>query len=426
MNINLIEKSIYYLFLLLPLFLVLGTFLSELSIILICILFLFYSYKTNNFSWLKHEDAKVLFALYLLLIINFIFSEDKNLSFLRNVGFIKYIIFIFAIKNLVFIKKNIFNKVLNLWSFFLIIIIIDLYVELFLGKNILGFYSEDPARLVGFLGQEYKIGSFLVGFIFPIIAFWYHFLFESKKKINFSIVKKIVFIFIILFTLFILIPVGQRSVVLKFLLATILLFYFFPKLKFIKKILFSIFFISLIFSAVMTKESFRYRYVNQIFNDELIKVDNGYIKKLKNYYKHHQHWKHHYGAYLIFKDNPIFGVGNKNYRLKCQRYEKEINSKAININSACAMHPHQIYYEFLSEHGIFGILFIIILFSFFTKIFFNFKNSNNFYQLGSIAYFLFTFVPLIPSGSFFTSFGASLFWINFCFIYSPFKKNGGT
>jgi len=61
MSLKIIEKIAYYLFMLLPILLVFGTLLSELSIILICILFLFYTYKTNNFSWIKNEDAKFYF-----------------------------------------------------------------------------------------------------------------------------------------------------------------------------------------------------------------------------------------------------------------------------------------------------------------------------------------------------------------------------
>ena len=167
---------------LLPIFLIFGTLLSELSIILICILFLFYAYKTNNFSWIKNEDAKILFLLYFLLIINFIFSSDKNLSLLRDIGFIKYIIFIFAVKNLILNKIDIIKKIINIWSILIIIIIIDLYFEYFFGKNILGFYSNYPGRLVGLLGNEYKIGTLIVGFLFPIVSFWSFRLFYEKKK----------------------------------------------------------------------------------------------------------------------------------------------------------------------------------------------------------------------------------------------------
>jgi hypothetical protein len=38
-------------------------------------------------------------------------------------------------------------------------------------------------------------------------------------------------------------------------------------------------------------------------------------------------------------------------------------------------------------------------------------------------FILSTFIPLIPSGSFFTSFGASLFWLNIGILLSNLNKN---
>ena len=44
--------------------------------------------------------------------------------------------------------------------------------------------------------------------------------------------------------------------------------------------------------------------------------------------------------------------------------------------------------------------------------------------LSASSFVLITFLPLIPSGSFFTSFGATLFWMNFgvmCDVSNKFK-----
>ena len=197
MSLKIIEKSTYYLFMLLPILLIFGTLLSELSIILICILFLFYTYKTNNFSWIKNEDAKILFLLYFLLIINFIFSSNKDSSLLRDIGFIKYIIFIFAVKNLLLNKIDIIKKIINIWSIFFLIVIIDLYFEYFVGKNvlgILGIYSDHGIRLGGFLGDEKKIGTLIVGFLFPIVSFWSYRLFYEKKNDKRIYLKKLFYI----------------------------------------------------------------------------------------------------------------------------------------------------------------------------------------------------------------------------------------
>ena len=137
------------------------------------------------------------------------------------------------------------------------------------------------------------------------------------------------------------------------------------------------------------------------------------------------YWKHNYGAYLVFKSSPIFGVGNKNYRSACVNFIDETEAQTLNKNwnTVCTTHPHQVYYEFLSEHGIFGLFFIIILTALYLKKFSQFKKNYNLYLLGGFTYFILIFMPLVPSGSFFTSFNATLFWINFCFMYSEINYN---
>ena len=65
-------------------------------------------------------------------------------------------------------------------------------------------------------------------------------------------------------------------------------------------------------------------------------------------------------------------------------------------------HPHQVYVEFLAEHGLIGTT--ILLFVFFFLMFKNLKImilSQNYIQIGALLYLLFTFIPLLPSGSFF-------------------------
>jgi len=115
--------------------------------------------------------------------------------------------------------------------------------------------------------------------------------------------------------------------------------------------------------------------------------------------------------------------------------ESEIKTNYINSNIEgaksfhdgsyiCSTHPHQIYIEFLSEHGLLGslILLSIILFS----IFRNFKimiSSKNLIQIGSFSYLLSTFLPLLPSGSFFSDFNATLFWLNFSIFYASNSKS---
>ena len=65
-------------------------------------------------------------------------------------------------------------------------------------------------------------------------------------------------------------------------------------------------------------------------------------------------------------------------------------------------HPHQVYVEFLAEHRLIGTT--ILLFAFFFLMFKNLKImilSQNYIQIGALLYLLLTFIPLLPSGSFF-------------------------
>ena len=45
-------------------------------------------------------------------------------------------------------------------------------------------------------------------------------------------------------------------------------------------------------------------------------------------------------------------------------------------------------------------------------------NNKNLYQLAGIIFIITSFTPLIPSGSFFTTYGATIFWINFAIVES--------
>jgi len=118
-------------------------------------------------------------------------------------------------------------------------------------------------------------------------------------------------------------------------------------------------------------------------------------------------------AFKIFKSHPLFGVGNKNFRNECQK-EEYFNRNFAWSYLRCTTHPHQIYLELISEHGIVGTL--IILYIIFYIIYKNIKIYNkdkNLIHLASILFVLQTFLPLIPSGSFFVSWTATIFWINF-------------
>ena len=137
--------------------------------------------------------------------------------------------------------------------------------------------------------------------------------------------------------------------------------------------------------------------------------------------------KSHYGihaitAYEIFQDNIFIGVGNKNFRNICKNYQDKISNKYNVQPIGCSTHPHQIWYELLTEHGIFGTLLICICLI--LIIINRFKERNiNLINLMSLLYLLSVFIPILPSGSFFNSYNSTMFWTNLAFFVISFRKS---
>jgi O-antigen ligase len=149
------------------------------------------------------------------------------------------------------------------------------------------------------------------------------------------------------------------------------------------------------------------------FNVILEPIENkGFIEA----FKETQHAAHYYTAVKILQKYPFFGVGNKNFRDECAKDEYYENSYK-RIAERCATHPHQVYFELLSEHGLIGSfaiissIFFILIKS--TKIY---LRKKNLIHLSSILFVAAQFLPIIPSGSFFTSWGATIFWLNFSIL----------
>lgn len=117
----------------------------------------------------------------------------------------------------------------------------------------------------------------------------------------------------------------------------------------------------------------------------------------------------------MFGDNIIFGTGIKNFRVICKNYE-------LKSMDHCNTHPSQYIIEILSELGIVGFF---LIYSFITFIIYKFiinKPYKNLLSLGCVIYVTTYFIPILPSGSFFTSFNATILWLNLGFIYCYYKK----
>lgn len=384
----------------LPLGLIIGTAVSESIIIIINVCFLVIFFARKDYSIIKIKEISYLIIIWLYLLINCFTANDSNLAFNRSFFFFKYIILVLSVSLIfksIYYKKIIFFS----WSVIVSVVAIDIYFEFFFGKNLLGYVSADRTRIVSFMKDELRIGSLMLAFFFFVINFWN--LTLIKKNISAKIVSTIYLIEILIFISIFL--TGERVTSFKALLCGLIAICF---IKLHRKI-FKIFLILILPIALFfTSSNIKDRYRTAYF--ELFDKDKVFYNSI--------HLAHYDAALSIFKEYPLLGVGNKNFRIECAK-EKYENSKFIKTLGRCSAHPHQIYLEILSELGLIGF---ILIFSF---IFINiykgikiFLKNKDLILLSSILYLLSSFIPLLPSGSFFSSFNATIFWINFSIMLS--------
>ena len=125
------------------------------------------------------------------------------------------------------------------------------------------------------------------------------------------------------------------------------------------------------------------------------------------------HESHYLSAYKMFLDNKFFGIGVRNFRNFCNEDRYKINDRS------CTTHPHNTYVQLLSETGLIGLIFAILIFIYFSIVSFRhligvlFKKKyyfNNF-EICILSAILISIWPFVPTGNFFNN------WISIIYYF---------
>ena len=413
MNSTVLNSYFLLLFSFIPASIIVGPAVSLINILLIDFSFIFLILYKKDYKFLSNKSVKLIIFLCLYLIFNSIISKDFSMSVNRNFGFIRFGILFLAF-NYFFYNKDFVNKVLIVWVLTLSILSLDTYIESIFGKNILGYGEAYGSRIVSFFKDEPIVGGYINGFYLIIIGY----LFYIKKNITNK--YKYLILIISIFFIIAIILTGERSNSIKAISGFFLFYLFNDFFKFKEKI-FSILMLILLFTFLFNSSDFlKLRYGLQFFNPIVSTLQlNSKIKKNEtqvNTLKGNIYPRLYQSGFEVFKKYPIFGVGNKNYRV-------ETCSKEKKPNYICTTHPHQLYFEFLAEHGLFGSM--VLFFILFSLIFGRIKiilASKNYLQIGCLIFLTTSFIPLLPSGAFFADYNLTIFWLNLSIMYSIGKK----
>ena len=411
--------SLNTLFYFIPISFIIGSLVVNLNIILFSILGFIYLYL--NKIKIRFNSANICLLIFFLVCV---ISSFVNIDIIGDQNFYKSI-FLFKFFFLYILIEALFlNKKINLKYFFylcyilIIFVSLDLALQFFYGKNILG-YEPWEGRITGIFEHEAIAGSYIQKiFIFSLIAIFLLF-FKSEKNKNLPIVFSLT---TIIFASFIASNRMSFLILISLIVFLILFFKTFRKSLIISLVLLLPFF----YYFYQTDSQVNHRYTqlvikaNKIINLDKFKnnseqnfdISNSEIKTSKNLPNHSKIFN---TSYKSFKDNFLIGNGVKSFRYNCKNY---LNQK----DTLCSTHPHNYHLEILHDTGLIGfsVLFIftcLILWKSF-RLFQDKRLSHKQKIILAliIVNFLIEIFPLKSTGSIFTTWNGTLVWLSVALV----------
>ena len=403
---NKLNSILFLFFLFFPISLVFGPALIEITFFFSSIIFFFLIFKKKILLNHNYLNTKFIFILLFIIvcILSSLLSDNILNSFKSSFFLVRFIIYSIII--FILLKKtNYIKRFLNFNLIFISVCLIDAYIQLTLGKNIF-FYDTSTDFVTGFFFDEKKLGRYLIT-LSPILVGVY--LSINRKNINLKLINSLVFLIIVFFiTLF-----TSERVSMFYSTVTILITVLYG-IKLSKKYLLFILLPFVIFISI-------YNFNINNFHNTVVDSINQITDNKKSFsYPSKQHRSFMITSYKLFTDNPILGIGPNNYRHKC----KDVSLK---FKNNCSTHPHNIFFQILSETGLLGIIFyvwflIILLKKIFTLIFSKNNLNSGLFFLLPIIYFI---NPFLPSGNFFNNWYMAIgtFGIPFYLYFNEIKIN---
>ena len=428
------KNLIKYIYYFLPLSIGFGAFLPNFLITLLSLIFItLVLKKIIKIDLIPNIFFKFIILFWLLSILSSIFSENMLVSLQSSLFYVRFIIFLYATKWL--LDNNIIEhkKFFNILILSLTFILFFAYLEYFTGyniitKNILDFFETGPiqpsTRISGLFGDEQVLGGYLLRILlFSLIIYSF-----SENSINKN--GKYYFLFIIISCGVFVVLSGERSAIFLFLLSMILFFLLINGYRTIK------FFVPIILviiwsSLILSKPDLYNRIIQQTFQLQLYSESKDRVQFFSQI--HEAHYK---TAINIFLDNPIIGIGNKSFRYSCfkEKYSSNIpkfeTGSLKGVTKGCATHPHNYYIQILSENGVFNFLIICALylmiikrlFVHFLNVYFKKKKVLKNQQVFILIFFAILLWPLIPTGSFFSSWISSTLFLPIAYLVREFNN----
>lgn len=427
--VNNIYRLNYFIIILIPLLLITGPFLSDLSLVILDLTFLYFFILRKNEIGIEYNKNLIILFLgyYFYSIILSLFSENLFISLKSSLFYFRFGLFVLAINYFLNFKKDLIDKFTKILIILILFVCFDALFQFVIGFNLFGFELTTNDKLNGLFGDEPLLGSYLFRLL-PLAVACLIYKFGDKKFRYYNTM----FIFLVFTVIFL---SGSRASLFLSILFIILFFLFVRSYQKQILILGIIFLISFTIIAKFN-EKFAYKsYFNIVDPIKRIlttKQGNFEIKSGKDLNLANTnftiftsiHESHFITAYKIFNENKIFGVGNKMFRVLCSKEEYKVNE------FSCSTHPHNYYLQILSENGIIGfliisVLFIICLYNLIKELYLRYFHKSKKINDPCIIILIGLFInlwPIVPTGNIFNNWLSILIYFPLGFYYF-FKKN---
>jgi O-antigen ligase len=410
-----LEISIYFL----PLSFLIGTLIVNINLLIF--IFLAITYLILNKIKVNFNLSNLsLFTFYIIFII----SSYKNINqigienFLKSIFLLKYFLLYILFETLFNHRKLNLKYFFNICLILSILLSLDLALQFFYGKNILG-YEPWEGRITGIFRDEAIAGSYIQK-VFALSLVGLFNLFYPLNKKNALITSTA--LFIIIFGSYI----ASNRISFFILISFILSLIFFHKVFRKNLALVFILLLPIFVGLYQNNEEIKKKYHGFFLKSKSIilniknivpsqsEINNNLVEKNTSPSKIKRitnHEKLFITGLKSFEESMILGNGYKSFRFKCQILSKK-SDKFL-----CSTHTHNYHLEVLHDTGLLGFIFLsIFAFSLLVRLFNKIKTKSLDYNSKIILSlliinFLFIIFPLKSTGSLFTSWNGTLLWL---------------
>ena len=434
------NKIFSIIFALVPILLITGPALPDITITFCAIYFLITFIIINrDYDFLKDKFFLISIFFWLSIIFISFFAFDKIKSFQDSIIFIRLLIIPTTGYFLFFNSEKKIKFAIRIIFICICFVLIDTFYQ-YLNYNseygfqddLLGFIPEWYGRLTGPFGDELVPGAYISKF--GLLGYLFFFFINKIKYQNFIEIIYLAGLGLVCFAS------GERMAMATFFLALFFLLIFLKNKRVV--LLFAI-----VLSLLFIITSYKY---HPFYNDytvinsthyhqgltiekffkcsdeisqkcsKIINLQPNFIEVIKNFSSSAYGEIYKVGLNM-FIDNPFTGVGISNYQTSCIN---NIKYNKLMLNYECASHPHNTYIQWLSEGGIITLTAFIFFLSY---VFYFLINGSNklVFKLISIATIIILFWPFMSTGSLIKNWNGVLtfYIIGLCLSLNRIKIN---